>query len=353
MRQLLQVPQPAMTKESALARIAELKTRNEYLVKHGQVTTHSLSSRSPPTNSTSHTAVLNVFARLQSCSAQNAFYLVRYAFFDFDFFCLLLCRHLASVQERLEQKQEKTKVARRASTTLHSTPQTDELSAVLQAVPVDKTNVIKYWETEALSVPAACVLPTLFTCDCAGCVYPRLRLLCVSATALVVCLRLRLFMRVREENRHVSSYVASPLDPHARTARRTRRWRSFCIHEPLPTHFHPLTPTHSPITPTHTDPLDHHAHSGSRHTKDMLAALRFQQEAMVQTRHGHRGLLLSKKSRLESSPSSIALPTDMTSFCVCVLSHWVHAATGEGPDMPALKCSSQAYLGLYIWHLAI
>jgi hypothetical protein len=100
-----------------------------------------------------------VFARLQSCSAQNAFYLVRYAFLILFFVCsllvTLLCGHLASVQERLEQKQEKTKVARRASTTLQSTPQTEELSAVLQAVPVDKTNVIKYWETEAMSVPAA------------------------------------------------------------------------------------------------------------------------------------------------------------------------------------------------------
>jgi hypothetical protein len=32
---------------------------------------------------------------------------------------------------------------------------------------------------------------------------------------------------------------------------------------------------------------------------------------------------------------------------VCVLSHWVHAAKGEGSDLPALKCSSHWSLGLY------
>jgi hypothetical protein len=34
--------------------------------------------------------------------------------------------------------------------------------------------------------------------------------------------------------------------------------------------------------------------------------------------------------------------------CVCVLSHWVLATLGEGPDLPALKCSSHRSLGLYL-----
>jgi hypothetical protein len=32
--------------------------------------------------------------------------------------------------------------------------------------------------------------------------------------------------------------------------------------------------------------------------------------------------------------------------CVCVLSHWVHAAMDEVPDLPSLKCSSHWSLGL-------
>jgi hypothetical protein len=177
-------------------------------------------------------------------------------------------------------------------------------------------------------------------CDCACCVYLRLRLLYVSATALVVCicdcaccvyLILRLLC-VSDTNVlrllcacdcTCSCACVKRIDTslpmlHRLSPSRTNRTKNTSaasfIREPLPICLHPLTPTHSPTTPTHTDPIDHHAHSGSRHTKDMLAALRFQQEAMAQTRRGQRGLLLSKKSRLESSPSSIALPTDISFF---------------------------------------
>jgi hypothetical protein len=37
-----------------------------------------------------------------------------------------------------------------------------------------------------------------------------------------------------------------------------------------------------------------------------------------------------------------------THVCVCVVSHWVHAAIDEGPDLPAFKCSSHWNLGLYL-----
>ena len=33
--------------------------------------------------------------------------------------------------------------------------------------------------------------------------------------------------------------------------------------------------------------------------------------------------------------------------CVCVLSHWVHAAIVEVPDLPSLKCSSHWSPGLF------
>jgi hypothetical protein len=33
--------------------------------------------------------------------------------------------------------------------------------------------------------------------------------------------------------------------------------------------------------------------------------------------------------------------------CVCALSHWVHAAMVEVPDLPSLKCSSHWSLGLF------
>jgi hypothetical protein len=168
-------------------------------------------------------------------------------------------------------------------------------------------------------------------------------------------------------NRHVSSYVALPLDPHARTARRTRRRPPLFanLSQSAYTHSHsptrpprPLTPTQSTTTPTQV--------RGTRRTccrhcvsnrRPWLRRDVVREACCYRRRVDWRalpvGLLLSKKSRLESSPSGIALPSDMTSFCVCVLSHWVHAATGKGPDMPVLKCSSHAYLGLYIWHLAI
>jgi hypothetical protein len=38
----------------------------------------------------------------------------------------------------------------------------------------------------------------------------------------------------------------------------------------------------------------------------------------------------------------------VTFVCVRVLSHWVYAAIDEGPDLPALKCSSHWSLGLYL-----
>jgi hypothetical protein len=33
---------------------------------------------------------------------------------------------------------------------------------------------------------------------------------------------------------------------------------------------------------------------------------------------------------------------------VCVVSHWVHAAIGEGPALPALRCASHWSLGLHL-----
>ena len=39
--------------------------------------------------------------------------------------------------------------------------------------------------------------------------------------------------------------------------------------------------------------------------------------------------------------------------CVCVLSHWVHAAIDKVPDLTSLKCSSHWPLGLYIASVAL
>jgi hypothetical protein len=40
-------------------------------------------------------------------------------------------------------------------------------------------------------------------------------------------------------------------------------------------------------------------------------------------------------------------PSHSACVCVCVLSHWVHAAIAEVPDLSTLKCSSHWSLGLH------
>jgi hypothetical protein len=56
---------------------------------------------------------------------------------------------------------------------------------------------------------------------------------------------------------------------------------------------------------------------------------------------------------VDQSEQSVAtshgwLDSKCTHVCICVLSHWVHAAIGEGPNLPAFKCSSHWNLGLYL-----
>jgi hypothetical protein len=42
------------------------------------------------------------------------------------------------------------------------------------------------------------------------------------------------------------------------------------------------------------------------------------------------------------------IATRLFAFCVCVLSHWVHAAMDEAPDLPSLKCSSRWSRGINV-----
>jgi hypothetical protein len=44
----------------------------------------------------------------------------------------------------------------------------------------------------------------------------------------------------------------------------------------------------------------------------------------------------------------LAKQRSVVCVCVCVLSHWVHTAIGEGSDLPALKCLPHRSLGLYL-----
>jgi hypothetical protein len=63
---------------------------------------------------------------------------------------------------------------------------------------------------------------------------------------------------------------------------------------------------------------------------------------MVQTVQVASPLLLCQSSQLEWSMDDVCVCVS-----VCVLSHCVHAAMDEAPDLPSLKCSSHWSLGLF------
>jgi hypothetical protein len=60
--------------------------------------------------------------------------------------------------------------------------------------------------------------------------------------------------------------------------------------------------------------------------------------------------VVTKKTPCVAPPSFVN--SDVVCVCVCVLSHWVHAAIVEVPDLPSLKCSCHWSLRLCFQRLS-
>jgi hypothetical protein len=54
-----------------------------------------------------------------------------------------------------------------------------------------------------------------------------------------------------------------------------------------------------------------------------------------------------KRNMMDHLSGALQIEVIFVCVCVCILSHWVHAAIVEVPDLPSLKCSSHWSLGRY------